>query len=98
MTWRRAFIALAALAGALASGTATVAQQSDWQTLLNNRLMIEKDCEVAFYSGVVERTIEGKQTVIAKAHCKDKRSFDVSRSSQFELFLIKECQPAPVAC
>jgi len=94
---RRALLAAAASCMALLAAPAG-AQKSDWQTLLNSRLMIEKNCEVMFYTGIVERTIDGKETVIAKAHCKDKRAFDVARSSQFELFTIKECQPAPVAC
>ena len=75
-----------------------MAQQSDWQALLTSGLAREKACEVQFYSGVVERTIDNKQFIIAKAHCKDKRAFDVTRNSQFEPFEIKECQPQPTSC
>lgn len=74
------------------------AQQSDWQILLTNRLETEKGCEVQFYSGVVERMVGDKQVIIAKAHCKDRRAFDVTRNSQFEPFVFKECQPQPAAC
>jgi hypothetical protein len=98
MTRRALALAAAVAATVLALALPAQAQKSDWQTLLNNRLMTEKNCEVVFYTGVVERTIDDKETVIAKAHCKDKRAFDVARSSQFELFTIKECQPQPTTC
>jgi hypothetical protein len=75
-----------------------LAQQSGWQMLLTNRLDVEKVCEVQFYSGVVERMVGDKQVIIAKAHCRDKRAFDVTRNSQFEPFQIKECQPQPTSC
>ncbi len=90
------FLRYAAAAGFIAAPA--LAQQSDWQSLLTGRLDTEKGCEVLFYSGVVERTIDNKQFVIAKAHCRDKRAFDVTRNSQFEPFVIKECQPQPTAC
>ncbi len=66
--------------------------------LLTNRLEREKGCEVLFYSGIVERTVDDKQFIIAKAHCRDKRAFDVTRNNQFEPFQIKECQPQPTSC
>ena len=92
----RRFARYAAVAGFIA--TPALAQQSDWQILLPGRLDTEKGCEVLFYSGVVERTIDNKQFIIAKAHCRDKRAFDVTRNSQFEPFIIKECQPQPTSC
>jgi hypothetical protein len=96
MTRRTLLAAVAAAMAALAIPAA--AQESNWQALASSLLMTEKNCEVQFYSGVVERVIDGKQLVIAKAHCKDKRAFDVSRNSQFEPFTFKECQPQPTAC
>jgi hypothetical protein len=95
---RRALPAAAAASCAALLAAAALAQESNWQALASSLLMSEKNCEVQFYSGVVERVIDGKHLVIAKAHCKDKRAFDVARNSQFEPFTFKECQPQPVTC
>ena len=86
------------LAAAWLCAGPALAQQSDWQILLTNRLEREKGCEVQFYSGVIERMVGDKQFILAKAHCKDKRAFDVTRNSQFEPFQIKECQAQPTSC
>ena len=93
--------ARAALAVALLAAPAAAIGQDvlDWQPELNTRLLRDRGCKVMFYSGVVDRVLEGgKRLIIAKAHCEDKRAFDAIRNSDYEAFQIKECQPTPTAC
>jgi hypothetical protein len=47
------------------------AAAADWRTDLAEQLSWEQDCKVAFLSGVIEREVEGRAVVIAKAHCED---------------------------
>ena len=54
---------------------------------------LARQCKVAYLSHVVERTVDGKKLVMAKAHCEDKRVFDAMRPDEFEPFQFNECQP-----
>jgi hypothetical protein len=53
---------------------------------------------VQFYSGVIERLIEGQMVVIAKAHCEDGRTFDAIQRNELEGFELTGCTPTEQAC
>jgi hypothetical protein len=75
------------------------AQATGWQEDLAGEIDLTKHCKVSFLSQVVERTVDGKRLVMAKAHCEDGRTFDVLRPDEFEPFQFNECQPeAAQAC
>jgi hypothetical protein len=64
----------------------------DWQPELTEQMMRDYDCEVAFFSQVSEREVDGDKNVIAKVHCLDKRTFDALRDSAFKPFEIHPCE------
>ncbi len=78
----------------------TLAQPAlaNWQEDLAAQLRWDHDCKVNFYSGVIERVIDGNQVVIAKAHCDDGRVFDAIQHNELEEFEINECTPKEQAC
>lgn len=88
-----AFLATAILldAGAASAG---------WQEDLAVEIRAAKGCSVAYLSQVVERLVDGRQVIFAKAHCEDGRVFDASRTDALAPFDFKECRPAaqPQAC
>ncbi len=47
-----------------------------WEEELAEQIEHEHDCEVAFLSHIIERSVEGHEVVRAKVHCSDKRSFE----------------------
>lgn len=69
-----------------------LAQPREWQGQLNEQMLREYDCEVAFLSQVAERMVDGDLVVLAKVHCVDKRSFNAVRDSAFEPFEIDPCE------
>jgi hypothetical protein len=71
---------------------------ADWQTDLAAQLRWDHDCEVQFISNVIERLVDGRQVVIAKAHCDDGRVFDALQRNEFTDFEITECTPVEQAC
>ncbi|HMA13587.1 MAG: hypothetical protein ACM35H_15415 [Bacteroidota bacterium] len=83
-----AVLGLAAAAGPLP----LLAQPHEWQPQLNEQMLREYDCEVAFLSQVAERMVNGDLVVLAKVHCVDKRSFNAVRDSAFEPFEIHPCE------
>ena len=62
------------------------------------QLRWDYDCLVSFYSGVIERVIDGNLVAIAKAHCDDGRVFDAIQHNELEEFEINECTPTEQAC
>ncbi|MCP4329345.1 MAG: hypothetical protein GY791_13010 [Alphaproteobacteria bacterium] len=70
---------------------ASAAAALSWQQELTLQLDEEQGCTLSFLSQVVERVIDGRETVIAKAHCEDKRAFDVYRDNPRKPFEIKPC-------
>ena len=68
------------------------AQDAGWEQQLTEQMLREYDCEVAFFSQVAERVVNGDQVVLAKVHCQDKRTFDAYRDSAFEAFEIHPCE------
>jgi hypothetical protein len=89
--WRAALVATAWLAtgGAIAAAPARAA----WQEDLAAEIELQRSCKVAYLSHVVERTVDGKRLVMAKAHCEDRRVFDAMRPDELEPFRFNECQP-----
>lgn len=71
---------------------------ADWEEYLAAQLRWDYDCKVEFYSGVIERVIDGNLVVIAKAHCDDGRLFDAIQRNELEEFEINECTPTEQAC
>lgn len=69
-----------------------------WQEDLAAQLQWDHDCAVAFFSGVIEREIDGRAMIVAKAHCEDGRTFDAVQRSEFEDFEVTECTPDEQAC
>ncbi|WP_193370219.1 hypothetical protein [Pelagibius marinus] len=75
------------------------AQEEGWQSELTAQMARDYDCEVAFFSQVVEREVNGDLVILAKVHCLDKRTFDAYRDSAFQPFEIHPCEnPENRAC
>ena len=73
---------------------------ASWQEDLAVELRVAKGCTVTFLSQVVERSVDGRQVIFAKAHCEDGRVFDASWTDPAMPFDFKECPPpsGPQAC
>lgn len=72
--------------------------RADWQDDLAAQLRWDHECLVQYYSGVIERMVDGQLLVIAKAHCEDGRTFDAVQRDELEDFEINECTPTEQAC
>jgi hypothetical protein len=72
--------------------------RANWEDDLAAQLRWDHNCVVEFYSGVIERLVEGNLVVIAKAHCEDGRTFDAIQNNELEEFEIDECTPTEQAC
>ncbi len=92
---RRAAWPLGAAAILIALATPALAA---WQDDLAAQLRWDHQCQVSFYSGVIERMVNGQQVVIAKAHCEDGRTFDAIQRNELEEFEINECTPKEQTC
>jgi hypothetical protein len=79
-------------AAVLATIPGLVAAQSGWEVDLAAEIDLAKGCKIAFLSHVVERKVDNKDLVMAKAHCEDRRVFDAMRPDAFEPFRFNECQ------
>jgi hypothetical protein len=90
--------ALTLSVAALALAALPAPALADWQDDLAAQLRWDHGCLVQYYSGVIERMIEGQLVVIAKAHCEDGRRFDATQRSELEDFEITECTPTEQAC
>jgi hypothetical protein len=86
MPARRTLLSLAVLPFLAAPAAA-----EGWQDELSRQLDHEEKCTVAFLSQVVERFVDGREVVIAKAHCEDKRAFDAYRDNPRKPFRVTEC-------
>jgi hypothetical protein len=98
----RIFVTLAVAAFAVGGLLAASAghAQIDWQTELADEILIMEDCEVSFLTQVIERTIDGREVILAKVHCADGRTYDASRDDSFAAFSFSICEPEdePAAC
>lgn len=66
--------------------------EEEWGPALSDQMLSEYDCEVAFFSQVAVRAVNGEVIVIAKVHCSDQRSFDAYRPGSFEPFEVHPCE------
>jgi hypothetical protein len=70
-----------------------------WEDELTEQVLYDEACKVAFLSQVVERTIDGRRSIMAKVHCEDKRTFDAYRGDDREPFQFKACEkPEAKSC
>jgi spermidine/putrescine-binding protein len=82
-------------ATAWAQARVTVDDGSGWQEELAAQLREEEGCTLAYFSqiGVVQQN--GRQVIAARAHCEDRRAFDVTRvSPPDEAFALHPCGTA----
>jgi len=86
MRTRTTLISLAVLALLAAPAAA-----EGWQDDVARQLGHEQNCTVAFFSQIVERIVDDRAVVIAKAHCEDKRAFDIYRDDTRKPFRVTEC-------
>lgn len=63
----------------------------EWQQTLNSQLMKENNCEVNFLSNLKVSVANGQESVRARAHCTDNRTFDVSRIGRDKPYKIEQC-------
>lgn len=63
----------------------------EWQQQLYDQLKKEQNCEVNFLSNIQMRVVNGSETVLARAHCMDKRDFDASRMGAGKPYKLQEC-------
>ena len=75
-----------------AAPIAAQGSEDEWGPVLTNQMAMQYDCEVAFFSQVAERELNGDVVVLAKVHCQDKRTFDAYRPGSFEVFEIHPCE------
>lgn len=76
---------------ALGVGLAAPVHAADtWKVLLEQQLMSVQKCRLNYLTDVAETEGEG---IKAKAHCEDKRSFDVHLAPGKSKFEIAACKP-----
>lgn len=63
-----------------------------WTVDLLKQLDIAEQCEVMYFTTVIETTKGGKKFYSARAHCVDGREFDGERFGENSSFLIKPCE------
>lgn len=85
-------VAAITLQGSLVA-TQVRAQEEIWQALLRQQLVAELNCELNYTTNVRKYELGGQQMVDARAHCKDKRMYDVSWRPELEKFDIRSCEP-----
>jgi hypothetical protein len=98
LTWINASSSSVVSAAALELTVLSAPALADWEEDLAAQLRWDHECLVQYYSGVIERMIEGQLVVIAKAHCEDGRIFDAALRNELEDFEITECTPTEQAC
>jgi hypothetical protein len=89
---------LAALSFTAVLVAATSPARASWEDDLAAQLRWDHECLVQYYSGVIERMVDGQLVVVAKAHCEDGRTFDAVQRDELEDFEITECTPTEQAC
>jgi hypothetical protein len=89
-------ITAAALVAAisLASAGQLVAEEEElWQALLREQLVSQFDCKLNYATNVRKFELGGEQMLEARAHCYDKRTFDVWWRPEEQRFEIRACKP-----
>ena len=81
-------LALAVLAPSAPSAAAEL-----WKDILKQQLWDEKACELNYVTNERWFELQGKASVMARAHCKDKRQFDVEWREEKQDFAVRLCEP-----
>ena len=68
------------------------AQEQPWEPSLRQQLLSEKDCELNYLTDIRSFELLGRQTVKARAHCMDKRAYDVTRQGEEDTFKLEACE------
>lgn len=93
--WLKLLVGLLAALLLLQSTTPLAAQQEEvWQALLREQLDDEKSCRLNYTTNVRKYDIDGQQGLKARAHCFDKRMYDVTWLPEKQQFEIQSCEPA----
>lgn len=80
------FVTVLTTASALA-----FAQGEKWEADLQRQLLAEHDCELNYLTGARTFELLGRETIKARAHCMDKRAFDVTRAGDEKTFQVQSC-------
>ena len=81
------------LAVAAFSASTVMAEEEVWMALLRDQLDSELNCKLNYTTNVRKFELAGQQMVDARAHCYDKRMFDVSWRPEAQKFDIRTCEP-----
>jgi len=65
-----------------------------WKDILKQQLWDEKSCELNYLTNERWFELQGKSSVMARAHCKDNRQFDVEWQEEKQNFAVRLCEPA----
>ena len=84
---------LAALLLVKSAGPLSAQDEEVWQSLLREQLQDEKSCRLNYTTNVRKYDIDGQQGLKARAHCYDRRMYDVSWLPDEQRFEIKSCEP-----
>ncbi len=79
-----------------AAPVAAAAEDEPWRAELRTQLEADQQCDLNYLTDVRQFELLGKKTIAARAHCMDKRAFDVERSGSETSFRIEIC--ATVSC
>ena len=90
--WRPTGLALG-LALAVVAPSAPSAAAELWKDILKQQLWDEKGCELNYVTNERWFELQGKASVMARAHCKDKRQFDVEWREEKQDFAVRLCEP-----
>lgn len=92
--WLKRLVAFLAALLLIKSALPLAAQQEEvWQALLREQLRDEKSCQLNYTTNVRKYDIDGKQGLKARAHCFDKRMYDVTWLPEKQQFEIQSCEP-----
>jgi hypothetical protein len=62
-----------------------------WTDNFSSQLAVSQQCEVAFFTTIIEKIENGQIHYSARAHCVDGRQFDGQRTGDKGLFVISAC-------
>ncbi len=81
-------IVLAGLAGPLSAQ-----EEETWLILLRDQLLVEKQCQLNYTTGLRKFEIAGQQALDVRAHCYDQRAFDSSWRPEEQRYEFRFCEP-----
>jgi len=90
-------IAILGLAFGLAAAPIAdaAAQTRPWEISLRLQLLEDHACTLAYFTNVEEREYDDQTIIVARAHCNDRRAFDVRREHADQPFKVEPC---PTVC